>query len=317
MKTKLLAAAALAALVATPATAQEQRKQNARDILGRVLEAVLTPAEQRAQEAEAQAEAEAEANATVAPPTLEQVLADARRDDDRARDRYRNPMQTLQFFQVEPTHTVVEYAPGGGWYTRVLAPYIMPRGQYIAVNGDSDARTYPDAEAEQRAKAWGSNFKTTLGESMGIAPEAVTAFEIDEVPEEVKGTVDRILVIRSMHGLWNSDEADSVLGSLREMLADDGMVGVVQHRAPAGASWSDVNPAQGYMRQSDVIKLYELHGFELVGTSEINANPRDPANWGGGVWTLPPVLRYGDRNRARYEAVGESDRMTLLFRKAP
>ncbi len=151
---------------------------------------------------------------------------------------------------------------------------------------------------------------------MGVEADAVAAYEVDEVPEDMQGRVDRVLIFRSMHGLWNGNAADSTLKAVRGMLKDGGMVGVVQHRAPADASFADVNPARGYMRQDDVVKLFELHGFELAESSEINANSKDPANWEGGVWTLPPVLRYGDQDRARYVAIGESDRMTLLFKKA-
>ena len=111
--------------------------------------------------------------------------------------------------------------------------------------------------------------------------------------------------------------ADDELKAARTMLKDDGMVGVVQHRAPEGASYDDYGARQrGYMRKQDVVAIFAAGGFELAGESEINANPNDPANWEGGVWTLPPVLRYGDQDRAKYEAIGESDRMTLLFRKA-
>lgn len=247
---------------------------------------------------------------------LSAVLADDSRDDDRARDQYRNPAETLAFFKVEPTHTVVEWGPGGGWYTRVLAPWIMPNGKYIALNNDSDAGTYRDRASEARAKGWTESFKTGLAEMLEVGDDAVSAYEIDETPEEMNGTVDRVLVFRSMHGLWNANQADSFLKSIRTLLKDDGMVGVVQHRAPADADFADINPARGYMRQADVIKLFELHGFELAASSEINANPKDPANWEGGVWTLPPVLRYGAQDREKYLAIGESDRMTLLFRKA-
>nr|WP_137676642.1 class I SAM-dependent methyltransferase [Parerythrobacter lutipelagi] len=247
---------------------------------------------------------------------LHMVLMDERRADDRARDAFRHPAETLDFFQVEPDMTVVEWGPGGGWYTRVLAPWLMPSGKYVALNGDSDAVDYPNRAAEARSKGWTETFKGTVAEAMGIKAGDVAAYEIDEIPDEAKGTADRVLIFRSMHGMWNNDLADTTLAAVRGMLKDDGMVGVVQHRAPADASWSDVNPARGYMRQADVVKLFELHGFELVGSSEINANPKDPANWEGGVWTLPPVLRYGDEDRAKYEAIGESDRMTLLFKKA-
>lgn len=249
--------------------------------------------------------------------SLADVLADGEmRGEDGARDKYRNPAETLAFFRVEPTMTVVEWGPGGGWYTRVLAPWLTPQGKYVALNGDSDTATYRDRAAEARAKGWTETFKATVAKGLGVTAASVAAYEIDEVPDEVKGTADRVLIFRSMHGLWNGDLVDTTLAAVRGILKDDGMVGVVQHRAPADASWKDVNPAAGYMRQADVIKLFELHGFELVESSEINANPKDPANWEGGVWTLPPVLRYGDTDRAKYEAIGESDRMTLLFRKA-
>jgi len=251
-----------------------------------------------------------------AKPTLEDVLADERRNDDRARDQYRNPQETLAFFQIKPTMTVAEYGPGGGWYSRVLAPYIMPQGNYIAFNGDSDARTYSTRTQEVRAKAWTETFKANLAASIGVPAEKVNAFEIDEMPEDVAGTVDRVVIARSMHGLANGNIADDVLDAVRSMLNDDGMVGVVQHRAPAGASFEDYSPAPGYMKTAQVVAIFSANGFELVESSEINANPKDPANWEGGVWTLPPVLRYGDKNREEYLAIGESDRMTLLFKKS-
>ena len=148
----------------------------------------------------------------------------------------------------------------------------------------------------------------------------MTAFEIDEMPEEAAGTVDRVLIFRSMHGLNNGNTADTVLKAARKMLKDDGMVGVVQHRAPEGASYDDYGARQrGYMRTQDVIAIFAANGFELAEQSEINANSKDPANWDGGVWTLPPSLGFGrqsDEEMAKHRAIGESDRMTLLFRKA-
>ncbi|MEP3049836.1 MAG: hypothetical protein ABJP48_10235 [Erythrobacter sp.] len=251
-----------------------------------------------------------------ASDALAQVLAHERRDEDRARDQYRNPAETLAFFQVEPDHVVAEYGPGGGWYTRVLAPYVIEEGTYIAINRDSDGRAYPNRAAEARSKAWTERFQDAIVEMMDVEAEEAIAFETDEVPEDFAGSVDRVLIFRSMHGLINGNVADEVLRSVRGMLTDDGLVGVVQHRAKANASWDDVNPAPGYVRQADVVKLFEINGFELVDSSEVNANPNDPADWEGGVWTLPPVLRFGDENREQYLAIGESDRMTLLFRKA-
>ncbi len=263
------------------------------------------------------APATADDHAAVA--TLAEVLAHERRDADRARDQYRNPAETLAFFQIEPTMTVAEYGPGGGWYTRVLAPYLMPAGGYIAFNQDSDGRSYRTRAQEARSKGWTEAFKSSLAEGMGVEADAVTAFETDEMPEDVAGTVDRVVIFRSMHGLNIGNTADQVLKAARMMLKDDGMVGVVQHRAPEGASYDDYGARQrGYMRKADVIAIFAANGFELVAESEINANPNDPANWERGVWTLPPVLATGedDARRDEYLAIGESDRMTLLFKKA-
>ncbi len=254
-----------------------------------------------------------------AAPTLTEVLAHERRAEDRARDQYRHPAETLAFFQVEPTMTVAEFSPGGGWYTRVLAPWMMGQGTYIAFNADSSGRTYRDRAQEVRAKGWTEAIKTELATDMGVKPADVIAFEVDEMPEGMAGTVDRVLIFRSMHGLNIGNSADEVLKAARMMLKDDGMVGVVQHRAPEGASYDDYGARQrGYMRKQDVVAIFEANGFELAGESEINANPKDPANWENGVWTLPPVLATGDADskRSEYLAIGESDRMTLLFKKA-
>jgi predicted methyltransferase len=254
-----------------------------------------------------------------AAPSLEQVLAAESRTDDRARDQYRHPAETLAFFGVEPTMTVAEFSPGGGWYTRVIEPWVSPRGQYIAFNTDSSAATYRNRAQEARAKGWTEMFKTTVAAASEKSPDDIMAFEIDEMPEEVAGTVDRVLIFRSMHGLNMGNNADDVLKAARKMLKPDGMVGVVQHRAPEGASYDDYGARQrGYMRKEDVIAIFEANGFELAAESEINANPNDPANWESGVWTLPPTLATGanDPRRDKYLAIGESDRMTLLFRKA-
>jgi predicted methyltransferase len=252
-------------------------------------------------------------------PTLESVLASDARGDDGARDQYRHPAETLGFFGVEPTMTVAEFSPGGGWYTRVLAPYLMPAGSYIAFNADSDGGTFRDRAQEVRAKGWTESFKTTVAQMTGAKPDQVMAFEIDEMPETVAGTVDRVLIFRSMHGLNMGNEADSVLKAARKMLKPDGMVGVVQHMAPEGASYDDYGARQrGYMRKQDVVAIFEANGFELADESDVNMNAKDPANWEGGVWTLPPILATGkdDPKRAEYLAIGESNRMTLLFKKA-
>lgn len=257
----------------------------------------------------------AEAHEEAAAPALVDILAHGRRDGDRPRDQYRRPVETLDFFQVEPTMTVAEYGPGGGWYTRVLAPYLSPAGQYIAFNADSDRSNFNNRAAEARAKGWTERFAGVVAEMVGSDADSISAYEVDEMPEELEGTVDRVLIFRSMHGLANSNTADDVIDAARWMLKDDGMIGVVQHRAPTDASFDDYSPAPGYMKVEQVIAIFAANGFELIESSEINANPNDPADWEGGVWTLPPVLRYGEENREEYLAIGESDRMTLLFKK--
>ncbi|MEL1251480.1 class I SAM-dependent methyltransferase [Aurantiacibacter gilvus] len=242
-------------------------------------------------------------------PSLAEVLASEHRADDAPRDQYRRPAETLAFFQVEPTMRVLEYGPGGGWYTRVLLPWIAPQGDYLAMQPD----TGPSEDGEP---SWAERFSATIAASgMAVAGDA-TLFESDGIPEGVEGTVDRILVFRSLHGMLNNEIADTQLRTMRRLLAADGMVGVVQHRAPADTSYARANGSRGYLRQEDVIRLFAINGFELVAASEINANPDDPADWEGGVWTLPPVLAGGDSDRERMLAIGESDRMTLLFRKA-
>ncbi|PIX65988.1 MAG: hypothetical protein COZ43_08300 [Sphingomonadales bacterium CG_4_10_14_3_um_filter_58_15] len=249
--------------------------------------------------------------------SMQTVLNAETRADDKARDGYRHPAQTLNFFGVKPGQTVVEYGPGGGWYTRILVPYLADNGQYVAINADSSASSFSDRAREARTKSWPENFPMTAAKWTGVDAKKIMAFESDELPDDMKGKVDRILIFRSLHGMLNGNSADSELRALRDMLADDGMVGVVQHRAKPDASYAMSNGSKGYLKQASVVALFELNGFELVKKSEINANPKDMADYPGGVWTLPPVLGSGDTDKAKYEAIGESDRMTLLFKKRP
>ena len=247
---------------------------------------------------------------------LATVLKGDHRKDDMARDKYRHPAKTLKFFDVQPQHTVVEYGPGGGWYTKVLLPYLGGSGRYLATSADSANMTFSDRAREARTKSWPETFPARASEWTGVDAKKVTAFESDETPDDLKGKVDRILIFRSLHGMMNGARADSELRNLREMLADDGMIGVVQHRAKANAPFEMSKGTKGYLKQANVVAMFKLYGFDLVKASEINANAKDTANYEGGVWTLPPVLRYGDENKAKYEAIGESDRMTLLFKKS-
>lgn len=305
-KPVLTVAAALAAtsMLATPAFAQEQKKTNTREVLGRVLDAVLGP-----KPAEQATEEEVETASALAS-----VLADERRADDRARDQYRHPAETLAFFQVEPTHTVAEYAPGGGWYTKVIAPYVADEGKYIGINFGPGGMV-PE-RFNERLLGFPTAFPNQVSEMTGIPAGNVNAYIASEIPEEAYGTADRILLVRMLHNMVRWGVADTELMAMRKLLKDDGMIGVVQHRAPESQPWSMTDGNRGYLKESDVISLMRLYGFELVAKSEINANRNDRADYENGVWTLPPTYARGDENRDYYTAVGESDRMTLLFKKA-
>ncbi|MEP3049835.1 MAG: methyltransferase [Erythrobacter sp.] len=255
--------------------------------------------------------------ASAAAEALETVLASDLRAEDKARDTFRNPAETLSFFQVEPDHTVIEYAPGGGWYTRILAPLVNDAGNYIAVSfPPSAARESLGDEFVARIEASAASFSQTQSESLGIAAERLPFHFGDSIPETVNGTVDRVLIVRMMHNLkrWGIDETE--IAALRSALKPDGLLGVVQHRAQPDASDEFADGNRGYLREADLIAFFEGQGFELVDTSELNANPNDPTTHENGVWALPPSFAGGEETAAEFEAIGESDRMTLLFRKA-
>ncbi|MEM8802307.1 MAG: methyltransferase [Pseudomonadota bacterium] len=247
---------------------------------------------------------------------LEEVLAHERRAEDRARDEFRNPAETLAFFQVEPNHTVIEYAPGGGWYTRILAPYVADEGSYVAVSFPPEAALESlGEEFVERIKAGAASFSDTQAEGTGVPAEKLPFHFGNAIPEELSGTVDRVLIIRMMHNLKRWNIADSEVEALHTALKPGGMLGVVQHRAKADATDEFADGNAGYLREAELIAFFEGKGFELVDTSEINANPNDTTDHENGVWSLPPTFAGGDEGREELAAIGESDRMTLLFKK--
>ena len=224
------------------------------------------------------------------------------------------PAQTLAFFQVRPGMTVVDYMPSGGWWTRILVPY-LGEGKYIGLN--PDVRSAP-GPLQQNFGSMAATFPAKAAEWTGASAATVRAFNTDGLPTELNGTVDRVLIFRELHNLWRMNMLHRELTAVRRLLKDDGLLGIEQHRARANAPASYTDGNKGYLREKDVIALVEAHGFQLAGKSEINANPRDPANHSGGVWMLPPNYRgIEEANRASLTAIGESDRMTLLFRKRP
>lgn len=258
---------------------------------------------------------ETETETTAENAKLTEVLASEIRADDMARDEYRNPAETLAFFQVEPSHTVIEYAPGGGWYTRVLAPYVADEGQYVGVGFGPEAAASLGEEFVARVKAGAETFSQKQSEGTGIAADKLPYYFTSELPEEMVGSVDRVLIMRMMHNLKRWGVADAEVEGLFAALKPGGMLGVVQHRAKDDAPEDYVDGNKGYLKQADLIAFFEGKGFELVDTSEINANPDDTADYESGVWTLPPSFAEGDEDREKYAAIGESDRMTLLFKK--
>jgi len=245
-------------------------------------------------------------------PALAEVLAHARRAEDRARDPYRHPAETLAFFQVRSGMTVVDYVPAGGWYTRILVPYLGPQGRYIAMG--------PDVRLENQRNQdyWGgqdAKVRAQVAEdSLTGAP--VSGFSSEAVPPELAGTVDRVLIFREVHNQFRSGWLHRDMMAIRAVLKPDGLLGIVQHRADEDAPFAMRDGSKGYLREKDLVALMDAYGFELVAKSEVNANPKDPKDWPQGVWMLPPSYRGAtDATRPRLAEIGESDRMTMLFRK--
>jgi predicted methyltransferase len=244
------------------------------------------------------------------------ILADPSRAEDAKRDKYRHPAETFSFFRIHPDHKVGEYAPGGEWVSRTLGRYMDEKGKFIGLFFSTDAG-FGDAAGHERIKASAAKFPDDVAKVTGRPAAEYMGYTLNAIPEGEKGTFDRIILMRMLHNMHRWNIADTELKRMRELLKDDGLLGIEQHRAKANAPNSYANGDKGYVREADVIKMMELAGFELVAKSEVNANPKDLANWPEGVWTLPPRLALKDVDKAKYEAIGESDRMTLLFKKKP
>lgn len=244
-------------------------------------------------------------------PALAAAVADTRRDADRARDQWRKPAQTLAFFGVEPGMKVGEYAPGGEWYSRLLGLYLGPQGRLVGLYFNPVSGPF-DEKAQAGIRAGAAKYPADIAGWSGIAADRFAGMTLENVPDTEKGTFDRILIMRMMHNLMRWNTADSEIKAMRELLKPGGMIGIEQHRARPDAPYSYADGSKGYLREADVIKLMEINGFELVGSADYNANPKDTANHPQGVWEMPPSLR---TKREDLKGLGESDRMTLLFRK--
>jgi predicted methyltransferase len=238
---------------------------------------------------------------------LDSVLAGSwRSEHNKARDIYRHPKATLQFFGLQPDKTVIEITPGGGWYTEILAPLLRDNGHYIAaVSGGNGGEDKQDADA-LRAK-----FKADPAE---YGKAAVVIYNPKAPVFGPPGSADMVLTFRNVHNWTMAGNAEAMFKAFYAVLKTGGTLGVVDHRAAPGTTLES-SKGSGYLPTDYVIKLATDAGFKLDGQSEINANPKDTKNYPKGVWTLPPTLTLGDKDRDKYLAIGESDRMTLRFVK--
>lgn len=243
---------------------------------------------------------------------LDAVLAGPQRSEaNRARDGYRHPRQTLEFFGIRDTQTVLEVWPGsGGWYSEILAPLLRDHGRYIAAGYDpaNDSKFAQDTIHAYRAKLDAA--PATYDRVTVVALQNPGA--LAPVPPE---SVDLVVTFRNLHNWLAKDgAAPAMLSAMYAALKPGGVLGLVDHRADPAAP-VDARAKLGYVNEQYAIDLIEQAGFEFIGSSEVNANPKDTHDWDQGVWTLPPTYRLGDKDRERYAAIGESDRFTLRFRK--
>jgi predicted methyltransferase len=239
---------------------------------------------------------------------LSQTLKGSGRDPaNAARDQYRHPRETLEFFGLKPDMTVVELWPGGGWYTEILAPVLKDHGQLIAAS-------LPESDPGEGAQASRYLAKLKADPAMYGKVKVITFDPPGKMDLGPDGSADMVLTFRNLHNWQNAGQMDKALAAAFKVLKHGGVLGVEEHRAAAGKS-VDQTSHFGYMPMDYVIQQAQQAGFKLVGQSEVNANPKDTKDYSKGVWTLPPTYALGDKDRGKYAAIGESDRMTLKFMK--
>jgi len=225
------------------------------------------------------------------------------------RDKQRHPAETLDFFGFKPTMTVLEYGPGEGWYTELLAPALAKKGKLLATNGD------PNGPADDRGTFYAQRFKLFLDtspEAYGKVETVLVDGKSPRLPQE--GTVDMVILARGLHGMVNGGKMEDWIREMHKALKTGGVLGIEQHRAKADAV-AEESAKKGYLPEAWVIEKIKTMGFDLAGKSEINANAKDTKDHPDGVWNLPPTLKAGDKDKDKYTAIGESDRMTLKFVK--
>ncbi|AQS36459.1 putative methyltransferase [Shewanella psychrophila] len=243
--------------------------------------------------------------------SLQQVVSsDFRQEKNVSRDNYRHPVETLKFFEIKPTDTVIELWPGGGWYAEILAPYLAAEGQYVAGNFntkpvDEKKKQGYRVKSGKKFEAWLKDNSSTLGQATTVTFEPPKFYSLGD-----ENSVDTVLTFRNLHNWAMKGHLQPVFESAFKVLKPGGTFGVVEHRANPG-----MDAKTGYMDEAEVIALAEKVGFTLIAKSEINANTKDTKNYPKGVWSLPPRLALDDLDKEKYLAIGESDRMTLKFSK--
>jgi predicted methyltransferase len=266
--------------------------------------------------AQAQAATQDQPAGELVPPTsasdftanqLDAVIAGSWREPaNRARDIYRHPKATLQFFGIRPDQTVIEITPAAGWYSEILAPLLRDDGHYIAAEA-----TPAGGEAKRNDDALRRKFAADPAE---YGKARIVEYDPKAPAFGAPASADLVLTFRNVHNWAEAGTAPAMFKAFFAVLKPGGVLGVVDHRAAPGATLDAVK-ASGYLPTDYVVKLATDAGFKLDGQSEINANPKDTKDYPKGVWTLPPTLTLGEQDRAKYLAIGESDRMTLRFVK--
>jgi predicted methyltransferase len=228
-----------------------------------------------------------------------------------ARDTARHPLDELSFFGVTPQSTVVEIWPGGGYWTEILAPFLQDHGAYyVALQGKGGSEA-ADAEADKLNALFRAKIEADKATYGKLTPTIFGAGQGEIAP---RGSADFVLSFRNLHNWMKDGFAPEAFAAFYRALKPGGVLGLEEHRGQRDTA-QDPKAEDGYVRQDYAIALAEKAGFVFVGSSEINANLKDTANWPKGVWTLPPTLRLGDQDRAKYEAIGEADNFVLKFRK--
>ena len=228
-----------------------------------------------------------------------------------ARDSARHPFEELTFFGITPQSTVVEIWPGGGYWTEILAPFLHDHGAYYVALQGKGGNEAADAEADKLNALFRGKIEADKATYGKLTP---TVFGVGQNEIAPPDSADFVLSFRNLHNWLKDGSAPEAFAAFYRALKPSGVLGLEDHRGQRDTP-QDPKAEDGYVRQDYAIALAEKAGFEFAGSSEINANLKDTANWPKGVWTLPPTFRLGDQDRAKYEAIGEADNFVLKFRK--